>query len=113
VAGQPWVRGRIGRGVHRERHRRSADNGGPADRDGVAYTVDAVPSMRMIVDLSNVDTSRWVRLTGNSGHAFHPNYDDQFELWHNRGEPADVLRPRRHRGRRHRHADPDPVNLSG
>jgi penicillin G amidase len=45
------------------------------------YEVDAVPSMRMIVDMSNLDASRWVQLTGNSGHAFHPNYDDQFELW--------------------------------
>jgi penicillin amidase len=45
------------------------------------YEVDAVPSMRMILDLSNLDQSRWVQLTGNSGHAFHPNYDDQFELW--------------------------------
>lgn len=45
------------------------------------YEVDAVPSMRMIVDLSNLNESRWIQLTGNSGHAFHPNYDDQLELW--------------------------------
>jgi penicillin amidase len=47
----------------------------------VGYQVDAVPSMRMIVDLSNLNESRWIQLTGNSGHAFHPNYDDQLELW--------------------------------
>ena len=35
----------------------------------------------MIVDLSNLDASRWVQLTGNSGHAFDAHYDDQFELW--------------------------------
>ena len=40
-----------------------------------------MPSMRMIVDLANLDESRWIQLTGNSGHAFHANYDDQFELW--------------------------------
>jgi penicillin amidase len=45
------------------------------------YEVTAVPSMRMIVDLSNFDDSRWIQLTGNSGHAFHANYDDQFPLW--------------------------------
>jgi len=45
------------------------------------YEVDAVPSMRMIVDLADLNASRWVQLTGNSGHAFHPNYVDQFELW--------------------------------
>jgi len=48
---------------------------------GEGYTVDAVPSMRMIVDLADLDASRWIQLTGNSGHAFHPNYHDQFELW--------------------------------
>ena len=30
-----------------------------------------MPSMRMIVDLANLDASRWIQLTGNSGHAFH------------------------------------------
>lgn len=45
------------------------------------YEVDAVPSMRMIVDLNNLNESRWIQLTGNSGHPFHPNYSDQFELW--------------------------------
>ncbi len=48
---------------------------------GKGYEVDAVPSMRMIVDLSNLDASRWIQLTGNSGHPFHENYDDQLELW--------------------------------
>lgn len=48
---------------------------------GKGYAVDAVPSMRMIVDMSNLDASRWIQLTGNSGHAFHENYDDQLELW--------------------------------
>ncbi|WP_203913115.1 penicillin acylase family protein [Rhizocola hellebori] len=48
---------------------------------GKGYAVDAVPSMRMIVDLANVNESRWIQLTGNSGHPFHPNYSDQMELW--------------------------------
>jgi penicillin amidase len=45
------------------------------------YEVDAVPSMRMIVDMSSLDSSRWIQLTGNSGHPYHPHYTDQFELW--------------------------------
>jgi penicillin amidase len=45
------------------------------------YEVNAVPSMRQIIDLADLNASRWVQLTGNSGHAFHPNYVDQFELW--------------------------------
>lgn len=47
----------------------------------IGYEVNAVPSMRMIVDLADLDGSRWIQLTGNSGHAFHRNYDDQLELW--------------------------------
>lgn len=38
------------------------------------------PTMRMLVDLSDFDNSRWVNQSGSSGHAFHRNYDDQFEL---------------------------------
>jgi penicillin amidase len=37
--------------------------------------------MRMVVDLSDLDASRWVNLTGASGHAFHDNYTDQVERW--------------------------------
>ncbi|MGJ9411400.1 penicillin acylase family protein [Aeromicrobium sp. CF4.19] len=45
------------------------------------YDVTAVPSMRMVVDLANLDRSRWINLTGASGHAYHPHYVDQTELW--------------------------------
>jgi len=45
------------------------------------YEVDWVPSMRQVIDLSDFDKSRWVQLTGNSGHVYHPNYWDQAELW--------------------------------
>jgi len=51
----------------------------------LGYDVDWVPSMRMVVDLDDVDASRWVNLTGASGHAFHPHYADQAPLWQ-RGE---------------------------
>jgi penicillin amidase len=45
------------------------------------YEVDAVPSMRMIVDMSNLDSSRWVQVSGESGHAFSAHYSDQLDLW--------------------------------
>jgi penicillin G amidase len=45
------------------------------------YTVTATPSMRMVVDLSDFDKSRWINLTGVSGHAFTKNYVDQTDLW--------------------------------
>jgi penicillin amidase len=51
----------------------------------LGYEVNWVPSMRMVVDLGDVDASTWVNLTGASGHAFHPHYDDQARLWQ-RGE---------------------------
>ena len=45
------------------------------------YTVTSLPSMRMIVDLADLDKSQWINLTGASGHAFHDNYWDQAPLW--------------------------------
>jgi penicillin amidase len=45
------------------------------------YDVDWAPSMRMVVDLSDLDRSRWVNQTGNSGHAWNPHYDDQTSAW--------------------------------
>ncbi|WP_344977542.1 penicillin acylase family protein [Streptosporangium fragile] len=45
------------------------------------YTVNWLPSMRMVVDLADPDRSQWINLTGASGHAFHDNYWDQAPLW--------------------------------
>ena len=50
-----------------------------------SYEVVTVPSMRMVVDLNDMDTSTWNHLTGTSGHAFHTNYTDQFETWRTKG----------------------------
>ncbi len=50
-------------------------------RASAGYEVDIVPSMRMNIDMADLDGSRWVQLSGNSGHAFHANYADQVELW--------------------------------
>jgi penicillin amidase len=46
-----------------------------------AFTVDWAPSMRMVVDLSNLDASHWVNQTGNSGHTYSAHYDDQVGAW--------------------------------
>ncbi len=48
---------------------------------GEGYGITWIPSMRMVVDLSDLDASTWVNLTGASGHAFAEHYDDQAELW--------------------------------
>src|SRR5699024_1605043 len=49
--------------------------------DFPTFEVTTVPSMRMVVDLSDLDSATWVNLTGNSGHPVSPNYDDQFSAW--------------------------------
>jgi penicillin amidase len=45
------------------------------------FDVTWVPSMRMVVDLAHLDASRWVQLTGQSGHVFDPHYTDQVDAW--------------------------------
>lgn len=45
------------------------------------YEVMWVPSMRMVVNVGDWDKSRWINLTGASGHAYSPNYTDQTEKW--------------------------------
>lgn len=47
----------------------------------LGYDTIIAPSMRMIVDLGDLNRSRWVNLSGVSGHVFHPHYTDQLELW--------------------------------
>jgi penicillin amidase len=47
------------------------------------YVVDWVPSMRMIVDLGNLQNSLAVHTTGQSGHAYHIHYADMPDLWRN------------------------------
>ncbi|MCP2638404.1 penicillin acylase family protein [Microbacterium sp. HD4P20] len=48
---------------------------------GSDFATVTVPSMRMVVDLSDFDASGWNHFTGTSGHTFHPNYIDQTEAW--------------------------------
>lgn len=45
------------------------------------FGVDWLPSEREIVDLGNLDNSLAIHTTGQSGHAFHPHYDDMAPLW--------------------------------
>ncbi|MFF9481251.1 penicillin acylase family protein [Streptomyces sp. NPDC014733] len=45
------------------------------------YGVTWVPSMRMVVNLADLDKSRWINLTGASGHAYDAHYYDQTDKW--------------------------------
>lgn len=47
----------------------------------VGFETNWVPSMRQIIDLDDFDSSRWINLTGASGHAFNEHYADQTEDW--------------------------------
>ncbi len=47
------------------------------------YEVVWVPSMRMVVNLADLDKSRYINLTGASGHAYSSHYVDQTDKWAN------------------------------
>jgi penicillin amidase len=55
------------------------------DASSGSFGVTAAPSMRMVVDLGDLDASTWVTLTGTSGHPASVHYADQFGPW-SRGE---------------------------
>ncbi|MGW5097060.1 penicillin acylase family protein [Streptomyces nodosus] len=69
-------------------------NRGPWNLDGGEATVNAtgwnaaggygvvwVPSMRMVVNLDDLDKSKWINLSGASGHAYSAHYTDQTDKW--------------------------------
>jgi penicillin amidase len=62
-------------------------DGGPAVVNAMAYDLSEPyrvingPTMRMLIDLSDLDQSRWVNQSGVSGHAYDSNYDDQTGFW--------------------------------
>ncbi|MFI9587888.1 penicillin acylase family protein [Streptomyces sp. NPDC052236] len=45
------------------------------------YSVIWVPSMRMVVNVGDWDKSRWINLSGASGHAYSAHYTDQTDKW--------------------------------
>jgi penicillin amidase len=45
------------------------------------YDVSSAPSMRMVVNLGDLDASRWVNQSGNSGHPYDDHYVDQADAW--------------------------------
>ncbi len=54
-----------------------------ATGSGSDFTVDALPSMRMIVDVGNFENSRTIHTTGQSGHPFSDHYSDMTDMWRN------------------------------
>jgi penicillin G amidase len=55
--------------------------GWSVSREEDIYNVRSVPSMRMIVDLSDLQNSLAIHLTGQSGHPGSPHYTDMTDPW--------------------------------
>jgi penicillin amidase len=49
------------------------------------YSVTKIPSMRMILDVSDFDRSLYINSTGESGDPRNPHYDDMISIWQNGG----------------------------
>jgi penicillin amidase len=73
---------------------------------GEGYEVTAGPSMRMVVDLSDLDASTWINQTGVSGHPTDSHYSDQTDDW-----VAGVQRPWPFTEEAVRATDPDEMTL--
>lgn len=52
-------------------------------RANKSFEVTDIPSLRMIVDLGNLDNSLAIHTPGQSGHAFHQHYADMINPWRN------------------------------
>ncbi|MFI6428419.1 penicillin acylase family protein [Promicromonospora sp. NPDC050880] len=51
------------------------------DASSDSFEVTSGPSMRMVVDLADLDASTWVVVTGTSAHPASAHYDDQLAAW--------------------------------
>lgn len=67
-----------------------ATSGGPAIVNATSWNIGtgnfdviALPSMRMIVDMGNLDNSVSMHTTGQSAHPFSPHYDNMIDPWRN------------------------------
>lgn len=59
----------------------SVGGDGDFSADPAIYTQHTVSSMREIIDLANLDNSRWVTTTGESGQPFSQHYQDLVHIW--------------------------------
>ncbi|MBD2346098.1 penicillin acylase family protein [Anabaena subtropica] len=50
-------------------------------RANQSFEVTDIPSLRMIVDLENLDNSIAIHAPGQSGHTFHQHYADMIDPW--------------------------------
>ena len=55
----------------------------PPDKLAAIFAERSVPSLRQIVDLSDLNASRYIHTTGESGLPGSPHYDDFIDKWRN------------------------------
>jgi penicillin amidase len=79
-ASPAWVRALFNRGPLQMPGGSTMVNANSGD-SSKGYGVTTAPSMRMVVNLGNLDASRWVNQTGSSGHPYDAHYVDQTDAW--------------------------------
>ncbi|MEV8018358.1 penicillin acylase family protein [Streptomyces sp. NPDC086554] len=80
VDGPGWLQFLLNRGPFKLGGGEAAVNATGWNAAG-GYGVQWVPSMRMVVNLKDLDKSKWINLTGASGHAYNAHYTDQTSKW--------------------------------
>ncbi|MGW6273023.1 penicillin acylase family protein [Streptomyces sp. NPDC055060] len=80
VEGPGWLQFMLNRGPFKLGGGEAAVNATGWNAAG-GYGVQWVPSMRMVVNLDDLDKSKWINLTGASGHAYSAHYTDQTGKW--------------------------------
>ncbi|MFE1953937.1 penicillin acylase family protein [Streptomyces sp. NPDC059524] len=80
TAGPGWLQYVLNRGPWKLGGGEAAVNATGWNAAG-GYGVSWVPSMRMVVNLEDFDKSKWINLTGASGHTFSSHYTDQTQKW--------------------------------
>lgn len=75
------VRGFVNPGAVRMGGGSSIVNATAWDASSGSFDVTSGPSMRMVVDLADLDRSTWVVVTGTSGHPASSHYTDQLDAW--------------------------------
>ena len=80
-SGNPLVEFLFNRGPFRTSGGASIVNATGWNAKSGDYQVRSLPSMRMIVDLEDLTRSVGMHTTGQSGHAYHPNYIDMVQRW--------------------------------
>ena len=82
-------------------------------REGIAFGAVHGPGYRAIYDLADLDRSRWVAATGQSGHPLSPHYRDLTSAWQDGHYLPMTTRPESSQNEAGRCAPPETDSLIG